>query len=147
MFNDDYGGQSAARGKFSSQSNATRLDFEHEIVQNAVGHIFIKNTLVTKILKIQFQAFKFDAFFIGHIAESHDPEIGLAGFWTDGSEFGAFDFDSVISIGELIFKRFEILTELGWHVLPLPKKVETETIQQGIVLSEKPDAYRNQSSC
>ena len=75
------------------------------------------------------------------------PKSGWAGFWTDRSELGAFDFDGVISIGELIVKRFEILTELGWHVLPLPKKFETETIQPGIVLSEKPDAYRNQSSC
>ena len=119
MFHNDNGRQATARGKLGRQGNTARLDFGHEIVQNTVRHILIENTFIAKLLKIQFETLQLDAFFIGDIAKSQDPKIGVARFGTNRSKLGAFDFNGVISIGKLVVKRFEILTELGWHVLPL----------------------------
>ena len=107
----DRGADAAAGREGGHQRHAPRLDHGHQVVENAVGHVLVKNALVAELLQIELQAFQLDALAAGTIGERQRAEIGLARLGADRRELGADDLDRIVAVGKLIVKGFQSLAE------------------------------------
>lgn len=105
----------ATRCEFGSQCRLPRLDHGDKVVQNSVGHIFVENAFIAKLLQVELEAFEFDALLIGGVIECQHAKIGLSRFGANGGEFGTNDFDLIVSFRKLIVKRFQNVAKVIRH--------------------------------
>ena len=109
------GRDTSAGGEGGGQGDLARLDDGTKIVEDPVCDIFIKNPLVSEALQVMLQTFKLDTFRLWRVSERQGTKIRVARFRTDRGEFGANDFDRIISARKLVFERLEHITERGTH--------------------------------
>jgi hypothetical protein len=93
----DCEGDSAARGELRGDDRLTRRAGFDEIVEDAVGHRFVKRSLIAIRREIKFERFAFDAQAIRDVIDVDPGEIGLASDRTNGSEIVRFKMNPVIS--------------------------------------------------
>ncbi len=74
---------SASGTERSHYLDATGMQRFNQIVQNAVGHILIKDPLVAERLQVQFQTLQLDAFLVGSVRKRQRAKVWLACFRTD----------------------------------------------------------------
>ena len=84
--------------------NPLGIEYGYEIIENGVGDVFIKDPIVAEALQIHLKTFQFDAFLGGDIVERQFSKIRLACFRAYRSEFGANNFDFVITVWKPICK-------------------------------------------
>ena len=82
VLRNDIGKDAAAHVEFCGQPHEARLDGRDQVVQDAVGDVFVEVPFVTERPDVEFEAFQFDTGLVGDVIEDQGGEIGLAGFWT-----------------------------------------------------------------
>src|SRR5205814_644138 len=97
---DHYGRNSTARTEIAFDLSPHRFRPAHNVFENSVDDIFLKNSEIAVGLQVFFVGLQLEAALAGHVAESNDAKIRQPGFWTHGSEFGIVD-DDLVS-GELV---------------------------------------------
>src|SRR5262249_22300481 len=114
----DYGDAccySAPRRKCRHELHSSRLQYCDQIVEDAVGDIFIEYAFIAKALQVQLQALELYALAIRRVGNRQCPKVGLPSLRADGSEFRADDLNYVVSIGKLILKRFQDFAGIFGH--------------------------------
>ena len=79
----------------------------HQIVEDGVDGVLVKNAPVAKAEEVIFQAFEFDHVLIRHVMDHDCGEVWLTGFGANSRKFRAGVFDFVIAVGELVGECFE----------------------------------------
>ena len=98
------------------QGYASWVHDSDEIVQDAIGDVFVKDAFIAKLLQIKLQAFQLDTLLIRHVSEDQRSEIGLTGLGAHRGKLGTFNLDMVVTIGKGIVETFElILKRRAWH--------------------------------
>ncbi len=115
MLGDDIGENATAHIKLGGQAHEARFGRLDQIIQDAIGDVFVKVAFLTKSPNVQFQAFEFDAGFVGNVIQIQGREIGLAGFGAQTSELGDFHMDVKIALGLGIGKGFQQAEGGGGH--------------------------------
>jgi len=115
IFGRDVRPDSATGSEGSHDLHPAGLRDGHQIVQNQIGDVFVKRTVIPVLLQVEFQRLQFEAELIGNVGDRQRPEIRLAGFRTDGSEFRTDRFDLVISVRKLIGKRLQCVAKALGH--------------------------------
>ena len=78
----------------------------HDVVQNAIDGIFVKDTQVAVGIHIHLERFQFEAFFIWHVMNGNGSEIRQGGLGADGGIFRNLDRDLIAFV--LIGERLDI---------------------------------------
>lgn len=97
------------------QRQLSRLTDRYEVVQNTIGDVFIENSLVAKLLQIQFQTLELDAQFAWYVAKDQRPKVGLTCFRANRRKLRASNFDFVSAIGKTILENFELVLKRSGH--------------------------------
>ncbi len=79
-----------------------------QVVQNAIDHVLVEDAYIAVGLKVILEALQFEAEFVGDVFDLNRPEVGLAGFGTDGGKFRRDVLDGVIALRMRIVERFNI---------------------------------------
>ncbi len=108
MFRHDVGEDAAAHIEFCGEAHEARLRGGDQIIQDAVGHVFVEMALVAERPDVELEAFEFDAGGIGNIVEYQRGEIRLAGLGAQTGELGNFHVNVVIPSRIGVGKRFQI---------------------------------------
>ena len=87
--------------------HVARLAGGHQIVEDGVDGVLVKNAPVAKAEEVIFQAFEFDHVLIRHVMDHDCGEVWLACFGANSRKFRAGVFDFVIAVGELVGECFE----------------------------------------
>lgn len=80
-----------------------------EIVEDPVGHIFVENSFIAEFLQVQLETLELNTLLVRNVSKHKRSEIGLPGFRTDRSEFGAYDFDAILSVRVRVVKALELV--------------------------------------
>ena len=80
-----------------------------KVVENPVGHIFVENSFVAEFLQVQLETLELNTLLVRNVSKHKRSEIGLACFRTDRSEFGAYDFDAILSVRVRVVKALELV--------------------------------------
>ncbi len=115
MHDCDVGADAATGREGSDEFHPPRLQCGNEMVEDGVRHVFIKDARVAKALQVHLQALEFHALFVWRIRERKRAEIGLPCFGANRSELGAYDFDYIIPLRELVVERFEKRSGIFGH--------------------------------
>ncbi len=87
MLGDNGGKNTAADEKTGGQPHEARRGSRNQIIEYAIGHRFMKCTLIAVRPDIQFEAFQLYTLVIGDVIEKQRCEIGLPGFRAKAGEF------------------------------------------------------------
>ncbi len=88
----------------------------HNVVQNSVGRIFVKNADFSEMIDVIFETFEFQAVFVRVVGEVQNSEVGQAGFWAYCRELRYLHVDSIIfiriDIAEHFYRRHLQITDV-----------------------------------
>src|SRR5258705_2445062 len=87
----------------------------HEVVEDAVGHIFVEGALVAIGPDIELDAFQLDERPIGHVANPDGGEVGLARLGAEAGELPDLEGDLVVAVGMRIGYHLELGAGLARH--------------------------------
>ena len=99
----------------SDKSELFWLQYCNQIFNDLIAHILVEYARIPICLKVQFQALEFNAASICNIAKGECTKVRLASFWTDRSKFRTNNFDEVVAVWKLIFKRLENISR-GFNI-------------------------------
>jgi len=88
----------AAHIEIADHRHLARLTGSDQVVENLVGHGFVKGTLVAIGPQVEFERFELEANLIRHVGDSDCGEVGLAGPGADTSELGALHIDGKVAL-------------------------------------------------
>ena len=77
----------------------------HEVLEDPVDGVFVKDAEVTIGVNVEFQRFEFDAGFEGHVVNGNGAEVRELGFGTNSGVFRDFNRDFIP--GKLIGPGFD----------------------------------------
>ena len=115
MLGHDVGEDAAAHVEFCRETHETRLSSSNQIIQNAVGHVFVEMAFLTERPHVQLEAFQFNAILVGDVIQDQRGEIRLAGFRTQAGEFRNFHVDVVIALRLRVGKCLQSFAGKGGH--------------------------------
>lgn len=113
-----YGLDAATHIEVPSDGASYRPAGCNEIVQNLIGHMLVKNALVSIPEEIEFKRLQLHYALIWDIGYSDFSKIWLSGTGTQSSKLRATDIDFVLASGMLIRKGLQ-LWALGGDGLPV----------------------------
>lgn len=102
----DCRGDSAARTKLSVDLGPDWLGPLHDVFENLIDDVFLKDAEIAVGLKIFLQRFQLEAALVGHVSNFEHSEVGQPGFWTNRGELGIVDHDFVS--GKLVGPGFDL---------------------------------------
>ena len=108
MLAGDFCGDASPGREGSHNVAAARRTSGNEIVQQAIYHTLVIDSLVAEPLEIEFQRLQLDTAVVGHVRVGNCAEVGLAGLGTDTGKLRADDLDGEIAPGIGIGKRFQL---------------------------------------
>src|SRR5215469_3899292 len=85
----------AARSELSANFGPDWLRPLHDIIEDLIDHVFLKNPQVPVALQILFERLQFQAILVGHVADVDHTKIGQPSFWTHRGELRIIDYDLV----------------------------------------------------
>ncbi len=115
VFRDDVGEDAAAHVELGGQPHEPGLRRGDEVVQDAVGHRFVKGAFIAEGPDVELEAFQFHAFLVGDVIQIERGEIRLPGLGAQAGEFGDFHVDVKIAPGLRIVEGFEGFAGLTRH--------------------------------
>ena len=118
MFGDHVGENAAAHVEARRQAHETRLDGLDQVVEDAVGDILVKMSLVAKTPDVELQAFQFDAQLVREVIERQHREVRLAGLGAQAGELGDLHVDVEIPPGSGVREGIEGFGRLCAHGRP-----------------------------
>ena len=125
MLGDHRGEDAAAHVELRGEAHEPRLRRGDQIVQNAVGHIFVEMTLIAERPHVKFKALQFHALLIRNVIKDQGGKIGLTGFGAEAGELGNLHMDMVIALRVRIGEGLECFAGTGSHCwLPLGVRLE-----------------------
>ena len=98
---------STARGELRGDDCFARRARFDEVIQNPVGHSFVKCALVPIGRQVKFQGLALDAEAVGHVIDIDAAKIGLPCYRTDGSEIIGFKMNPIIAAWRRIWKSLQ----------------------------------------
>ena len=98
MFDANISKDTAAHEKFGGQAQKARINGRDEIVQNLVGHRFMKTAFVAESPDVKLQTFEFDAEFVWNIVKRQRGKVGLTGDRAQAGKFGDFHMNLKIAL-------------------------------------------------
>ena len=98
-----------------SQAHEAWRDCLDQIVQNGIGHRFVKRALVAIRPHVKLQAFQLDVALVGNEVEHHRREVRLAGQRTQARELRNFHSHPVIALRRRVGESFEDLRGACGH--------------------------------
>jgi hypothetical protein len=106
-FGCDFRSDSTTGIEMAGYGHVAGLAGGHQIIEDGVDGVLVKNPSIAKAEEIIFQAFEFDHMLIRHVMDHDCGEVWLAGFGANSRKFRARVFDFVIAVGELVGECFE----------------------------------------
>lgn len=79
----------------------------HQVIQNRVDRVLVKNAPVAKAEEIIFQAFQLNHMLIRHVMDHNRGKIRLPSLGAHGRKFRARVFHFVIAVGKLVREAFQ----------------------------------------
>jgi len=105
----DDGADAASCGPAGFDAHPFGATGGHQVVQDLIGDVLVKNPLVAEGLEIELEALEFDAERTGNVSNHHRAEIRLAGLGAEAGELGGLVLDEVfalrVRIGEGLYCR------------------------------------------
>ncbi len=101
----------AARTPPAFQRDTTRLDYRNEVIENSIGHVFVEDSFVSKLLQIQLEALQFYAFRVRHVTEDERSKVRLSRLGTHRGKLRAFDLNVILSIRERVVEALKLILE------------------------------------
>ena len=95
----------------------------HQVVEDRVGDVLVKNALVAEALQVELQALQLDALLVGRVRDRERAEVGLAGLRAHRRELRRDDLDLVIAVGKLVFERFQQVAKVRHRAAPYRRVV------------------------
>ena len=114
----DYATESATSSKLPRDRRMYGAAGFHDVAQNTVDRVFIKDAKVSVCVEIHFQRLQFQALFAGFVSQGDGAEVRKAGLWADGGIFWNFDRDVVAPV--LVRKCFDVRQWGGNAALCMP---------------------------
>ena len=116
VFGDYVGEDAAAHVKLGGEAHEARLGGGDQVVEDAVGDIFVKMSLVAERPHVELEAFQFDALRIGDVVQRQRGEIRLSGFGTKTGEFRYLHVDVVVASRSGIGEGFQYFAWFCRHL-------------------------------
>ena len=88
----------AAHIEIADHGHLARPADGDQIVEDLIGHGFMKRALVAVGPHIELEGFEFDAKLIGHVGNANRGEVGLAGPGADTGKLGALHIDFKVAL-------------------------------------------------
>ncbi len=126
VVDSDVGADATTRGPLGNQRGAYWPRYLDEIIQDAVGHLFVEDPLIAIALQVQLQRLQFHTDFVRCVGEHQRAVIRLASLGADARELWANDLDAVISPRSGIGKGFKLVNRGGFreiHSSAIPYQV------------------------
>jgi chromosome segregation protein len=117
MLGDDVGKDAAAHVELCSEPHEARFGGRDQVVQYAVGDIFVKMSFFAERPHVKFEAFQFDALFIGDVIQDQCGEIRLSGLRAQAGELGNLHVDVVITARIRVREGFQRFCRSGRHLV------------------------------
>lgn len=114
MLGDHRGVDSSAYIEPTLDAHETGAACADQIVQNAVGHGFMKCSLVAEGSDIKFERFQFDTRLVRKILDENRGEVRLPGLRAQARKLWNFYMNCVISIRLWIIESFEYGVRHKW---------------------------------
>jgi diguanylate cyclase (GGDEF)-like protein len=114
VLGDDIGENAATHVELGSQTHEARVGGAHQIIEDAVGDVFVEVAFLAERPDVQLQALQFDATLIGDVVQIQRGEVGLAGFRAQTGELGDFHVDVVIAGRIRVVEGFQGFCLVGW---------------------------------
>jgi hypothetical protein len=115
MLGNDGRVNAAAHVELGAHAQELRLDRGDDVVQDLIGHRFMKSALIAKRPDIQFQRLEFDAGRRRHIFEADRRKIGLPGLRAQTGELGDVDTNRIVPAGLWVDESFEVFAGFCTH--------------------------------
>ena len=96
----------AAHVEIADHRHFARLAGSDQVVENFVGHGFVKGTLIAVRPQIEFERFELEANLIRYVGYEDRGKVGLAGPGADTSELRALHIDCKVAPRSRIGKGF-----------------------------------------
>ena len=116
---------SSSRTELSPHLGPHRLGPLHDVFENLIHHIFLKDSQVAIALQIFLQRLQFEAMLVGHVADVQYAKIGQPGLRTHRSELGIVHHDLVsrklirpsLDLGKLrVESSGGVLRSVAWYL-------------------------------
>ncbi len=113
----DHGLDIAADAEVAHNRHFPRIEQVHQIIENSVGNVLVKNSLIPKLVQIELQAFQLHAPIFGNVLDLDRGEVGKAGSRANASELGAGEIHGVATHGGPVRKPHQ--TRFANHLSPV----------------------------
>jgi len=113
VFGFDADGDAASDGEIGVDLAPSWVEDFHEVVENAVGYVFVEDAFVAEGPEVEFEGFGFDDFLVGDVADGNVGEVGLASHGANAGKFIGGKFDEIIAIGVAVGEGFQGAGRLG----------------------------------
>src|SRR5687768_346605 len=110
----DNGFDISAHVKIAFDLDLQRVASPHEIFQNDVDHVFVKNLYLAERIDIELQTFEFDTALVRHVFEANNRKIGKIGKRANRRKFRHLEFDP--NLASLVF-ILESIERVKIHLL------------------------------
>jgi hypothetical protein len=129
VFDRDHGGDSPSWAPTAFQLRSPRGHDREKIIEDSIGHVLVKNTLVAKPLQIKLETLELNTLLVRDISKGESSEIWLTRFRTDRREFRTNDLDKILAVWIGIIKALQLFDERGpWHNDPQVRGKVIETL-------------------
>ena len=85
----------------------------HQVIEDGVGHLFMKTTLITKARQVELERFQVYAGLVRNVRDLNRCKVWLTSQGTETGEFGTVEMNFKIPLGTRIGKTLEVSTGLG----------------------------------
>ena len=101
--------------KVTFNFHLARLAGFDQIVQDFVGHGFVKGAFIPVTPEIELEALQLHAEFVRDVGNPYDCKIRLAGFWADTGKFRAVKADFVVAFWTGVGEDLKAFGRFGRH--------------------------------
>ncbi len=116
VFDGNDTADAATRPPVAFQFGIARLRDGDKIVEYSIGHVFVKNSLISESLEVQLEAFQFHAKLVRDVAKHQGTKVGLARFWANRGKLWTTNLDLIVSIRKTIVKNFQFIAKIEAHL-------------------------------
>src|SRR3990172_3854082 len=109
VFGFDGDADAAPNGEGAAHAAPARFERRYDIVEDLVGHVFVKNAFVPVGPQVELEGFRLEDARPGHVLDGDRGEIRLSGGRAHAGELVALQSDQVVPLGMVVGKGLQLL--------------------------------------
>jgi hypothetical protein len=98
------------------QTHEARAAGTHQVIENRVGHGFVKGTLVAVRPHIQFERLELDILLVGNVVDGEVSKVWLARKGTEAGELGDLNVDLIVTVWLRVGESLKFAGGLCGHI-------------------------------